>query len=268
MRLFVCTGFFLVFLISQIFARDTKEASLFEGAVFHDPHPYMFPPQHPMKLLLDHIFMSSYVLEDEEHFSRAGFVSIESRPRNPIRIAEHPWFKGYLFKLFLHSEVPPEKRAEQSEGFIRRCIAAEIIRDLIESHHMPYFSVPNKWLYAVPSSKEGEPSSLILVVTKEHILSHSKSRKAWKTQVSPQLLQDLFLILKRSPISQRLLSNLPYTEGGTFAFIDTERHNSSLAKLQKFFSEDMQIYWNTLIQDPIQTQQSLLPNEEIIPKPN
>lgn len=237
---------FLFCCFFSVFAYGTEV--LFEGAGVHDSTPYMLPLSHPLKPILDRIFCSGTVLDDEEHVAQAGFIVLQTRPRNPIRIALHPAVDGYLFKLFLNSEVPSYQRPLLQEGFIRRCIAAEIIRNLIHTHSMRYFSVPDKWLYETPVSPTTGKSSLVLVVTKMNILSHSKNRQAWHRNVNSRVLKELFILLNRSPISQRFLSNLPYTEEGKFSFIDTERHNCSLKKISRFLSKRMQKRWNHMLE--------------------
>ena len=212
-----------------------------------DATPYMISKEHPFQRALDSIFTEENVLQDSESFARAGFVTLDKRVHNNMRVAKHEAFPGYLFKLFLDSESPLEKRRSHNANFIRRCFFADYIRQLIRKGAITLFTVPDKWLYELPFSRREGKSRLILIATEMHLVSYEETRNAWKTCITPQHLQELFLIKQCIPLSQTILENIPYTQEGTFAVIDTENRTYHTAKLSQYFSDEMRSYWEELV---------------------
>lgn len=215
--------------------------------ILHTTSSHMLPRKHALRPILDKIFHSPRVMKNATSFAKAGFITIDIRHHNHMRVARHPELPGYLVKLFLHSESPKSKKAMNNMNFRQRCASADIIRRLITKHAITHFTVPDKWVYAPPFSKKRTgPRSLVLVVTDMNIVSYKETEKAWKTEITPEHLRELILIKRKVSLSQTIPENIPYTKEGTFAFIDTEKRTWHTQKMGQYFSTDMQTYWQTL----------------------
>lgn len=218
-----------------------------------DPTPFLLPIHHPLHPILDSIFSRGSALKNEKTFSEAGFETVCVKHSSGIRLARHPLVKGYLFKIYLDSDVYHRGIRDswsKQDCLIQRCMGAAKIRTLINSSHLQCFSVPDKWLYGIPlNATERANQSLVLVETDMRVLNKKKSLQAWKTQVTKKHLEELLIILKNGCGSGGLAINVPYTKSGKFAFIDTEYPERvfDLPQEKKFFSQEMQSYWDFLL---------------------
>jgi hypothetical protein len=218
-----------------------------------DPAPYFLPIHHSLRPILDSIFSRGNALQNEKTFYEAGFETVCVKHSSGIRLAKHPLVKGYLFKIYLDSDVHHRGIRDnwsKQDCLIQRCMGAAKIRTLINSSHLQCFSVPDKWLYGISfNTAERVNQSLVLVETDMRVLNKKKSLKAWKTRVTKKHLEELLIILKNGCGSGGLAINVPYTKSGTFAFIDTEYPERvfDLPQEKKFFSQEMQAYWDFLL---------------------
>jgi hypothetical protein len=214
--------------------------------------PHLLPLDHPMKGKLDAIFSRSRAIQNQQSLIDAGFIILESGPKSYILLARHPQIPGYLFKLYLDSEQRMHKGVAHWRWLTRRCHGARKIKEVIKKKKLRHFIVPDKWLYILPPfplSQEPHPQPVILVETYIHL--HPDSERAWKTRVTPQHLDELYLIYKSGYGSSNMIKNIPYTESGKFAFVDTEspKRKPHLKRTRHFLSKEMQQYWNILIDE-------------------
>ena len=72
---------------------------------------------------------------------------------------------------------------------------------------------------------------------------------AWKTFVTPKILDELYIIISRANGSSYRPDNIPYTQTGHFAFIDTEYPNKDpdFNSIRPYLSEEMWYYWDKLV---------------------
>lgn len=210
--------------------------------------PYLLPSDHPIKNKLDALFSSNRVISNEQTLRAAGFEIVASTKWSYITVARHPDMPGFVFKLYLDTEKRTKQGIPHCEWLINRCIGAEKIRKIIQAKNLHYFTVPEKWLYVLPSTQQQDLEPMILVATDMELENKSMSSLAWKTRITKDHLDELYSILKEGTGSVYATSNIPYTKNGTFAFIDTEHPDKKvkLAKLIKYFSEENQQYWQKL----------------------
>jgi hypothetical protein len=215
--------------------------------------PYLLPLTHPLKVPLDLIFTQTRVIENEISFAQAGFITISLQPNSFIRIARHPTLPNHLLKVYLDSET---RKKEGKPGWLwltQRCQGAENIRNLIEKKKFYCFSVPNKWLYPLPNSSQFVNKKLsqpvVLVVTDMDLVSLEETVEAWLNKITPRHLDELYCILSHGYSSCFLYNNIPYSKSGKFSCIDTEHPKRKLdfGKINKYLSNEMQIYWNELV---------------------
>ncbi|MBS0649212.1 MAG: hypothetical protein JSS10_08325 [Verrucomicrobia bacterium] len=215
--------------------------------------PYLLPQNHPLKPQLDSIFSRQRALENPKALREAGFDIVIAMPHSFIIVARHPSMPGYIFKLYLDSETRRKNNISPTEWLIRRCQGAAKIRKIIKKEKIKHFVVPDKWLYVLPlspASHELDPKPVLLVETDMNLESHPLTALAWKTAIEPEHLQELYAIIKKGVGSIHVVSNIPYTKEGKFAFIDTENIHQplKLKKVKKYLSPDMQLFWDRLIE--------------------
>jgi hypothetical protein len=206
---------------------------------------YWLPSDHPLKASLDVLFSQPGRAENVQSLREAGFEIMDDIPMHPA-ILRHPAMRGYVFKLYLDSNKYTREGISSAEWLLRRCQGAEKIRNIIHKKGCLYFTVPDKWLYALPFAKH---HPLILIATDMEVLGKQASAVAWKTQITPRHLDELYYILKKGYGSIELLFNIPFTKNGTFTFIDTEqpKRHLHLNRVKKYLSKDMRRYWQKIL---------------------
>ncbi len=225
--------------------------------------PFLLPVDHPIKATLDAIFSQSRAIESERALIDAGFTIVAGpMPMSFIVVARHPAVPGYVFKLYLDSETRIRKSNNWKsmpywQWLINRCIQARKIKKIIKQEHIRHFTVADKWLYILPVYPYSfgiHPQPIILVATDMQPESEEVSRQMWKTVVTRKILDELYAILKHGYGGRDvtdLSANVPYTKQGKFVFIDTEKLQivPKLERATKYFSKDMQRYWEKLIDE-------------------
>ena len=218
--------------------------------------PHLLPRDHPALAKLDLIFSASRVLENERTLIDAGFEVIAGpRVYSFMIVARHPEIPGYIFKLYLDSETRMRNDIPHWEWLVRRCEGAQAIRKVIKRKGIRHFSVPDKWLYVLPTypfSSAQNSETVILMETDMQLESKEVSKHMWKTAVTRKHLDELYSIFKHGyggPGIVKLPANVPYTKNGTFAFTDTEDPPAKLKLkyIKKYLSKEMQSYWDDLI---------------------
>lgn len=206
---------------------------------------YFLPSNHRLKSKLDYIFSEENVLENSRTFKEAGFIILHKQS-SKMRVAKHPLLAGYLVKAYLDEKSP-------NQGFqwlLDRCKGAENVRNLIQEKGLRYFTVPDKWIYVIPgrSFDSSDKQVAVLVVKDMNLVTHKESILAWKKATTKEL-DELYIILSHGFASCYLPHNISYTKKGKFACIDTAypQRVHSYFSVEKYFSPEMQIYWNQLV---------------------
>lgn len=217
--------------------------------------PYLMPVNFIEKGLLDAMFTKSRVIETETSFLAAGFEILFRQPYSFVRVARHPAFPGYIFKVYLDSELRKKGNKAGWDWLTCRCEGAENVRNLIKQKNLIYFSVPDKWIYPLPvhpSPKDELKKSrqpIILVVTDMELVEHEESIDAWKNKITRAHLKELYCILSHGFASSHLIWNIPYSKSGKFACIDTEnpKKQPEYKEVKNYLSEEMCLYWDELV---------------------
>lgn len=220
--------------------------------VWEKLEPYFLPINHPIKRKLDRLFHKKRVTQSRDIFEQAGFGNAEMRKPTNIVVGKHPDFKGYLFKVFLDTQPPVCEWCH----WLKRIEGAQAIQDCITTHGFQHFRVPKKWIYPLPAEPSPPYTShyhrknFILIVEDMQILSKEENLKAFKKNMRPKILRELYTILtEEGLIGSVYPKNIPFTHKGDLAFIDTEHHHIQPVpyhKLTRFLSAEMRDYWQTL----------------------
>lgn len=234
-------------------AQSAKRTTFYDRSTQSKLKPYFLPLQHPMKPVLDQICEQGRILKNEESFEKAGFEILLKKRAGHTKhafwhLARHPLVPGYLFKVYLDAETNL-KRNEGWQKLANRCRGAANIRRLIQKKGIQHFVVPEKWLYKLPLGSDSRQQPVILMVTDMCLTGRSACRKAWKNATKEQL-DELYCFYSHGYGSTSLVHNVCYTQEGKFAFIDTELPDRkvNMNSVFKYFSEEMQEYWENLIQ--------------------
>jgi hypothetical protein len=212
---------------------------------------FLLPSNHPVKAKLDKIFSASRVTLNEYSLMQAGFERSNVRKFSNNIVSKHPELPGYLVKLFTD-----EQDIEDYAPLICRIDGAQYIRNEIKAHgYEDMFSVPNKWIYPLPS----EPSppegyhrkNFILVVEDMKIYRKSKNYLRWKEKMTPKRADAMYVLLQNVGLIDSIYPfNLPFCEDGRQAFIDTEHHHKWPVRFQlmlQFFSPEMEQHWRIIV---------------------
>lgn len=215
--------------------------------------PHLLPLDHPLKPILDTIFSGQRVVENEESIRNAGFSMIAIQRHTHIIVARHPLAPGYVYKMY-RDEIPNgRKNIPGWQCLVERCVNAKETKKFIKKNKLRYFSVPNKWLYILPLEStplEKTHQPILLIANDMEIEDEETAALIWKTNATPFLLNELYILFKGGYGSYNLPKNMPYSKHGTFALIDTEkpRRKIKLNLFDQYFSEEMKEYWHRLIQ--------------------
>lgn len=236
---------------SQLFYPNFSNNRALTAQMRQIMQPYLFPLDHPKKSILDRIFSRSRVIENDESLRKAGFTILFSQKKSFIRVVKHPRLKGYLIKLYPHTEKRIRKGNSGWKRLAIRCIVAKKIKTIIAQHKIKNFVVADKWIYPlpIPKTRKKHLQPVVLVVKDMNIYNREESAAAWRTKVSRSVVKELYAIFKRGYGSTYLHANLPYTKSGKFAFIDTEfdKRVIALNHARRYFSPNMRRYWDSLV---------------------
>lgn len=215
--------------------------------------PYLLPQTHPLKPKLDAIFSQFRVTETDASIRSAGFQILFFQNYSFIRVLKHALLPKYLLKVYPDYEMRIKEGKEGWEWFVMRCEGACNVQRLIQRKNLKYFLVPSKYIYPLPVEPAPKlyaqtRKPVILVVKDMGLVGDQKSYQAWKNAKEVHL-KELFCILSHGYSSTFLVNNMPYTIYNKWACIDTEhpKRTFNYAKVKKYFSSDMQKYWDKLV---------------------
>jgi uncharacterized protein YozE (UPF0346 family) len=213
---------------------------------------YILRENHPAKGALDAIFVSTRATKDEATFQTSGFITLYAKSRSFVRVVRHPSIPGYLLKVYLDSEQRQKRNRTGWERLVLRCEGAEKIRRIIQKEKIKHFQVPGKWLYALPPHPgcTSIEQPFLLLVEEMDLVSSGENRAAWKTVITREYLNELYLVITKAGGSSYRPDNIWLTKYGKFAFIDTEypRQKFDYHSIAPYLSEEMRSYWATLTQ--------------------
>lgn len=209
---------------------------------------YLLPENMPVKEVLDKIF-SERVTSDYHAFERAGFMYKDRLTRKRL-IAKHHKIPDYLIKTYLdvHSLAKPDWMywKHRIDG------ARKVQKTIDKRGYQHIMKVPGKWLYplpAKPASKEAYPITCILVVEDMHVYHDKRNKEKYRELMNKERMDALYTVLKENKMWDSIhIFNIPFSNDGKIAFIDTEIFNSNsrpvrFSRMTKFMPPKLQGYW-------------------------
>lgn len=239
-----------IFVILAFFVFSDASANL-PASIRKEIKPYLIKADHPVKPILDILFSQSRVTASLDDLIAAGFKIHHIKESSFTIVASHPFLQGYLLKLYLDSDTRTRYGKPSWMWLLDRCIGAERIRKMIAKKKIQHFSVPDKWLFVLPTFPNASNHHLLLAIVTDMDLQDREERKeAWKTVPTKKHLDELYYILSHGAGSNFLSSNVPYTKSGKFSFIDTEypKRSITLEKVKLYIAPELHPYWDKLTQ--------------------
>jgi hypothetical protein len=221
-------------------------------AIESEAIPYLLPDEHELKPLLDSIFTRSRATLNCQSLKEAGFISCRQRKYTHIIVTTHPNVPGYVFKLFLDSQIR-HKKSSEAKNWLNRAKGAERIAKIIKDNgYQSLFKVPRKWIYVLPEHPklaDGYVGRETLLVEEDmQILPNGENLQKWKSSdVSHEQLRGLYVIIRDAGLSDCLKpANIPFSVDGKVSFVDTEQFGESnirYKQLKKYLSVENQAFW-------------------------
>ena len=168
----------------------------------------------PIVSQLGELFMDRKMFNSMTSFENAGFRLIAHSPHK-IMSGSHKRARGYLFKKY-NNDKPGKK---QLKNYMRRIEGARLLRAFIAERSFQHVVVPHKWLYELP---ESFPERYLIVADKLDLMSDDATRRKYD-RIREDQMRELATVLYFFRGLNSWTKNLPFTEDGQIAFIDTER---------------------------------------------
>lgn len=175
-------------------------------------------PQPIASLDLDPLFRDPGMFDSRDAWRDAGFDVLARSDPGKVMVARHASAAGYLFKKY----TPSFAQADQSENYQRRIEGAQRVRGIIADRALRGVVTPQKWLHELPRAfGSREQTAHVLIVEEVPLLDHDATKRAYR-DISKDTLRDLCVVLHALPGLDSIAKNLPFTQDGRIAFIDTE----------------------------------------------
>lgn len=166
----------------------------------------------PIVSRLSELFTDRRMFESFDRFGSAGFRLVD-HAENKVMAGGHKEVPGYLFKKY-NNDKPAKK---QILNYMRRVEGARLLRAFITKHGFSRVVAPRKWLYELPADF---PARYLVVAQK---LDLSSDTDHHYDRIDSEQVRELATILYYFRGLNSTAANLPFTEEGRVAFIDTER---------------------------------------------
>lgn len=163
---------------------------------------------------LPRLFFNKKMFDSVDRFEDAGFKIIPHAPHK-MMVGSHKEAPRYLFKKYNNDH----DGSEQLLNYMRRIEGARMLRSFIEQRRFTTVVAPRKWLYELPSAF---PERYLVVIEKMDLLSKDATDRSYK-RIGKEQMRELAVILYYFRGLNSTTANLPFTEDGKIAFIDTER---------------------------------------------
>jgi hypothetical protein len=193
------------------------------------------------------------VVSSYKSFYKSGFTCLTAS-KDKIVVARHPYLKGFLIKAYTDKMDSADwhwwKKRIDGTIAIRECIAQHGYEGIMKT--------PKKWIYPLPPEPHPLPNApfrknFILVVEEMDILDRKNNFTAYKTQMTPQILDAFYTILTEMKLIDSIYAdNTPFCKDGRLAFVDTEHSLDNtrpvpLSTVAKYLSHKMYSYWEQLL---------------------
>lgn len=178
----------------------------------------------PIVKRLPELFTNRKMFGSFDRFADEGF-SLVDHAENKILSGGHRKTPGYLFKKY-----DDDKDSEsQISNYLHRIEGARLLRTFIAERRFKGVVAPQKWLYELPKDFS---ERYLIVVEKLDLVGEGDTLRNY-ARISKDQLRELATVLYYFRGLNSTAANLPFTEDGQIAFIDTERWHHDKDYLRK-----------------------------------
>jgi hypothetical protein len=179
--------------------------------------------EQPFVSVLKELFTDPKMFASFDRFRDAGFRLVD-HAETKIMSGSHKQLRGYLVKKYNNDK--PGK--EQLQNYMHRIEGARLLREFIAEHGFQHVVAPKKYLYELPSSF---PERYLVIAEKLDLVDRKDTERAYG-RLDKEQGRELAMILYYFRGLNSTAANLPFTEDGMIAFIDTERwhHDKDLMR--------------------------------------
>lgn len=178
----------------------------------------------PFVPVLKELFTDPKMFASFDRFRDAGFQLVD-HSETKIMSGSHKRLKGYLIKKY-NNDRPGKK---QLQNYMHRIEGARRLRWFITEHNFRRVVAPQKFLYELPFSF---PERHLVIAEKLNLVSRKDTERAYG-RLDREQGRELAVILYYFRGLNSTAANLPFTEDGKIAFIDTERWHHDKDLLRK-----------------------------------
>jgi len=178
----------------------------------------------PFAPVLEELFLDPKMFNSYDRFRAAGF-DLADHSETKIMAGSHKRLVGYLVKKYNNDR----SSKEQLRNYMHRIEGARLLREFIVEHGFQSVVAPQKFLYELPDSF---PEPYLVIAEKFDLASSRDIDRAYERLDSRQA-RELATILFYFRGLNSTAANLPFTEDGRIAFIDTERWHHDKDLLRK-----------------------------------
>lgn len=178
----------------------------------------------PVIAQLADLFTNASMFDSYDSFSDVGF-QLAAHAEHKIMAGTHEDVPGYMFKKYNNDR----SSKKQIINYMLRIEGARLLRTFITDHGFVHVVAPRKWLFELP---DDFPERYLLVVEQLALVAQDESRDNY-ARIDEDQLRELATILYYFRGLNSSVANLPFTEGGQIAFIDTERWPNNKDFLRK-----------------------------------
>jgi hypothetical protein len=178
----------------------------------------------PIYARLPALFTDRRMFDSYDRFRSEGFRLAE-HSEHKILCGSHKSMGGFLFKKY-NNDRPGR---DQLLNYMFRIEGSRVIRALIMERGFTSVIAPQKWLYELPPSF---PERYLVVAERLDLVSESETLRNYD-RIGRDQMRELATMLYYFRGLNSTASNLPFTEDGKIAFIDTERWHHDKDYLRK-----------------------------------
>jgi hypothetical protein len=180
--------------------------------------------EQPFGTVLAELFTDPDMFDSFDRFGAAGFQLIE-HAENKIMAGSHDRLGGYLVKKYNNDR----SSKKQLQNYMHRIEGARLLRSFIAENSFQRVVVPQKFLYELSPSF---PAPYLVIADRFDLVSKKDSERAFR-ELDEEQGRELAMILFYFRGLNSTAANLPFTEDGKIAFIDTERWHHDKDLLRK-----------------------------------
>ena len=160
------------------------------------------------------LFTDARTFASFHRYQSAGFSLVPHAPHK-IMTGRHRRAKGYVFKKYDDSLSD----RKQLKNYMRRIEGARLLRSFIAERGFEHVVAPQKWLYELPDRFSHR---YLVVADKLDLLADDYTLRKYR-RISEEQTRELATVLFYFRGLNSWTKNLPFTDDGRIAFIDTER---------------------------------------------